>query len=285
MKCKRLTVVIISSAIVILSVYSLTVNADSINSFMAISTPMALTPTSEFPRPITNGSISFAHLGYYENAAHVNDTWVFTQLQLDSQQTDLLSSSPNTANLNVTAKDCNITLTSLERLLTPEGGDINNTGSWLTAGWLNYTVSNVGRQVIAIQFNLANWTAIPQDEINGTQTWPIYVNVYIDGKQSDYNVNWTNIGDDNEIIPYGTGVIINGATSNVSIQYMWYPVPAPANQSTGQSLPTAKTSLESASSPYVMIVAIASGVIVPLALFSNRHRLETFINKRIKRKQ
>ena len=128
-------------------------------------------------------------MGYYENATLVNDTWVFTQLQLDSQQTDLLSSSPNTANLNVTAQDSNITLTSFERLLTPEGSDINNTGSWLTAGWLNYTVSNVGRQVISFQFNLANWTAIPQDEINGTETWPINVNVYIDGKQADYGTS------------------------------------------------------------------------------------------------
>ena len=76
-------------------------------------------------------------------------------------------------------------------------------------------MTGVGRQVIEIQFNLANWTAIPQDEINGTQMWPINVNVYIDGKQADYNVNWTNSGDGNGIIPYGTGLIIDGATSNV----------------------------------------------------------------------
>lgn len=285
MNYKPFTAVITLCAIVILSVCSLSVNADSPHPFLAISTPLAFTPATQFPIPITNGSLSFAHIGYYENATLVNDTWVFTQLQLDSQQTDLLSSSPNTANLNVTAQDSNITLTIFERLLTPDGSDINNTGSWLTAGWLNYTVSNVGRQVIAIQFNLANWTAIPQDEINGTETWPINVNVYIDGKQADYNVNWTNIGDDNEIIPYGTGIIINGATSNVSIQYMWYPVPEPANQSTGPSLPTTNASPESSSEPYILIVAIASGIIVPSAVFSNRHRLGSIIKKKIKRKQ
>ena len=164
MKCKSFTAVIALCVIVILSVCSLSVNADSTNPFFAISTPLIFTPATQFPIPITNGSVSFAQIGYYENATLVNDTWVFTQLQLDSQQTDLLSSSPNTANLNVTAQDSNITLTSFERLLTPDGSDINNTGSWLTAGWLNYTVTGVGRQVIAIQFNLANWTAIPQDE-------------------------------------------------------------------------------------------------------------------------
>jgi hypothetical protein len=282
MKCKSLTAVIALGVIAILSVCSLSVNADSTNPFFAISTPLIFTPATQFQIPITNGSISFTQTGYYENATLVNDTWVFTQLQLDSQQTDLLSSSPNTANLNVTAQDSNITLTSSERLLTPEGSDINNTGSWLTAGWLNYTVTGVGRQVIAIQFNLANWTAIPQDDINGTETWPINVNVYIDGKQADYGTSSWNYTDG--IIPYGTGLIINGATSNVSVQYMWYPVPEPANHSTDPSLSTTKASFAPVWLPYLMLVAVASAVIVSVALFTNRHRLESIIKKKIKRK-
>ncbi len=282
MNHKSIAGLITLCTIVVFSVCSLSVNADSTNPYMAISTPMAFTPATQFPIPITNGSIGFAQIGYYENATLVNDTWVFTQLQLDSQQTDLLSSSPNTANLNVTAQDSNITLTSFERLLTPEGSDINNTGSWLTAGWLNYTVSNVGRQAIAIQFNLANWTAIPQDEINGTETWPINVNVYIDGKQADYGTSSWNYTDG--IIPYGTGLIVNGATSNVSIKYAWASVPAPANQSpTDSSLPT-KASISPVWLPYLMLVAVASAVIVSVALFTNRHRLESIINKRIKRR-
>ena len=284
MICKPFTAVTILCAIVILSVCSLSVNADS-NPFLAISTPLAFTTATQFLIPTTNGSISFGQIGYYGNATLVNDTWVFSQVQLDSQQTDLLSSSPNTANLNVTAQDSNITFTSFERLLTPDGSDINNTGSWLTAGWLNYTVTGVGRQVIAIQFNLANWTAIPQDEINGTQTWPIGISVYIDGKQADYNANWTYSDDDNGIIPYGTGLIVNGATSNVSIKYTWAPVPAPANQSpTDSSLPTTKASIATVGLPYLLLVAVASAVIVSVALFTNRHRLESIINKRIKRR-
>ena len=141
-----------------LSVCSLSVNAESTNPFTAISTPLAFEPGTQFPIPITNGSISFAQLGYYENATLINDTWVFNNLQLDSQQPNLFSDSPTTANLNITTKDSNITITNFDRLLTPDAGDINNTGSWLTAGWLNYTVTGVGRQVIIIQFNLANWT-------------------------------------------------------------------------------------------------------------------------------
>ena len=120
--------------------------------------------------------------------------------------------------------------------------------------------------------------------INGTETWPINVNVYIDGKQADYgNVNW-NYTVNNGIIPYGTGLIINGATSNVSIQYMWYPVPEPANQSTGSSLPTTINFTRKLLSTLYTNSAIASGIIVPAAVFSNRRRLESIINKRIKRK-
>jgi hypothetical protein len=283
MKCKSFTTVIALCVIVILSVCSLSVNADSANSFFAISTPLISTPANQFSIPITNGSVSFARIGYYENGTLVNDTWVFTHLQLDSQQTDLLSSSPNSANLNVTAQDSNITLSSFERLLTPEGGDVNNTGSWLTAGWLNYTVTGVGRQVIAIQFNLANWTAIPQDEINGTETWPINLNVYIDSKQADYGTSCWNYTDG--IIPYGTSLIIDGAKSNVCIQYIWDPVPAPANQSTDSSLSATRASPEVYWMPYVLLVAIASCVIVPFALFANRHHLKSMLNKIKKRKQ
>jgi hypothetical protein len=282
---KMSVIAITLCAIAIVSFYSFPVRGDTTNPFTAISTPMAFTPATQFSLPITNGTVSFAQIGYYENVTIVNDTWVFAHLQLDSPQTDLLSDSPTTANLNITTQNSNITITSFERLLTPDSNDYQNNGSWLTAGWLNYTVTGVGKQIIKIQFNLVNWTLPSQDDINGTSTWPISVGVYIDGKEAQYNTSWTTIGNDNGIIPYGTGLIINGATSNVSVQYMWVPVPEPASQSTGSSLQTTKTSPESSSAPYILIVAIASGIIVPLAVFSNRHRLESIINKRIKRKQ
>ena len=286
MTYKSVVAVITLCTIVVLSVCSLSVNADSTNSFMATSTPLAFNPGIQFPIPITNSSISFGQIGYYENASLVNDTWVFTNLQLDSQQTSVLSDSPTTANLNITT-NTNMTITSFDRLLTPDVGDINNTGSWLTAGWLNYTVTGIGQQIISMQFNLANWTSpSPSDFANGTITyWPITVHIYIDGKETMWgNGNGILPYDtgDNTIIPYGTGAIVNGANSNVSIEYAWAPVPA--NPSIGSSLPTTKTSTENSSAPYVLIVALASAILVPLAVFSNRHRLESIINKRIKHK-
>ena len=190
MNYKPIVEVITLCTIVILSVCSLSVNAEITNPFMAISTPLAFTPGTQFPIPITNGSIGFAQIGYYENATLVNDTWVFNHLQLDSQQTDLLSDSPTTANVNITAQNSNITITSFERLLTPDGSDINNTGSWLTAGWLNYTIAGVGKQVF--QFNLI-WE-VWRSHIDGvgTPTWPIRLDVYIDGKEALYNTKLDN---------------------------------------------------------------------------------------------
>lgn len=283
MNYKPIVEVITLCTIVILSVCSLSVNAEITNPFMAISTPLAFTPGTQFPIPITNGSIGFAQIGYYENATLVNDTWVFNHLQLDSQQTDLLSDSPTTANVNITAQNSNITITSFERLLTPDGSDINNTGSWLTAGWLNYTIAGVGKQVFQLQFDLGSFGS--HIDGVGTSTWPIRLDVYIDGKEALYNTSWTTVSDDNGIIPYGVGVIVNGAASNVSISYAWGPIPAPASQSTGSSLTTTTTSSENSSELYLLIVAIAAGIIVPIAVFSNRHRLESMINKRIKRQQ
>jgi hypothetical protein len=142
-------------------------------------------------------------------------------------------------------------------------------------------VNGVGKQIIKIQFNLVNWTLPSQDGINGTFTWPMGLEVYIDGKEAPYNTtSWTTT---DGVIPYGTGVIVNEASSNVSIKYEWAPIPAPTSQSSADS--TQKTSAENSLAPYILISVLAGGVIVPVALFTNRHRLESLINKRIKRKQ
>jgi hypothetical protein len=83
------------------------------------------------------------------------------------------------------------------------------------------------------------------------------------------------------MIPYGTGLKVNGATSNVSIKYAWAPVPAPADQSlTDPSLSTTKASISSVWLPYLLLVAMASAVIVSVALFTNRHRLKSMLNKK-----
>ena len=265
-------------AITLLSICLSSARAETTSQFMATSTPVALNPATQFSIPATNGSISFAQIGYYENATLVNDTWVFTQLQLDSQQTDLLSSSPNTANLNVTTQDSNITLTSFERLLTPDPIDTNNTGSWLTAGWLNYSVTGIGQQILKIQFNLVNWTTPSQKDFVGTSGWDLIVNVYIDGKEAQYNNSWTSINDNNGIIPYGKGIIVNGATSNVSIEYAWVPVPASqtANPNSDRAVSSSPIPIGISitnSSLFIIIVAIPTGIIIVSTVWKFRRRI------------
>ncbi len=281
---KRSITVITLCVIAILSLYSLpTKGAPATSEFRATPTPIIFTPTSVFPIPTTNDTISFAQMGFYRSADLIDDTWIFNNLNLDSQQTVLLTDSPTTANLNITTKNSNVTITSFERLLTPDTSDYQNTGSWLTPGWLNYTVSSVGEQTIKIQFNLANWTLPSQDSINGTFTWPIGVTVYIDGKPAEYNTSsWRSI---DKVIPYGTGLIVNGANANVSIKYAWAPIPAPKNQSPTDATLQNTNSPKASWLPYLLLAAITSGVIIPVALFINRHRLISIINKRVKRKQ
>jgi hypothetical protein len=258
-----------------------TVSAEVTGQFTYASIPMAIAPETLFSILSTNGTVGFGQTGYYGNCTLVNDAWVFIGLQLDSAQASVLSDSPNTANLNITAKDSNMTIGSFERLLTPNGSDTQNTGIWLTPGWLNYTVNGVGTQVIRFQFNLANWTEPPQNETNGIYTWPIGVHVYVDGKEAPFNTNWTNV-DDIATIPYGTGIIVTRATSNVSINYAWVPVPEPASESSNSpfidSFPPQNPLMI-----YLFIAAIITIIIIPTALIINRHRLASILDKRTKR--
>ena len=280
MNRKLLSIAITLCAMVILSVYSLPARSDITERFKATPTPIIFTPTTQFPIPATNGTISFAQLGFYESASLIDDTWVFSNLNLNSEQSSLLTDSPTTANLNITTQNSNITITSFERLLTPDTKDYQNTGSWLTPGWLNYTVSGVGEQTIRIQFNLANWTQPSPDSYNGTATWPMGVAVYIDEKPAEYDTfSWKSI---DEVVPYGTSLIVNGANTNVSIKYAWAPIPgASGNQSpTDSNAQTTSASLEETWLPYLLLVAMASGIIIPVAIFTNRHRLASLINRK-----
>jgi len=189
-------------------------------------------PTDTFAIPENNSTIAFAYNGSYETATLVNSTWVFTNLQLTpsnlTSNDDALSNSPNNGNLSITAQDSNVTITSFDRLLIPDPSYyLNNTGEWLTPGWLNYTVEGVGNQTVEIQFGAFNETAIGV----GTQTWPVGVfAVFIDGRSAKYNDGWTGTAEYNEgMIVNGAEIVVNGATSKVSIEYAWLPVPSPAS--------------------------------------------------------
>jgi hypothetical protein len=263
-------------ALCVVIIVSFSVTTAMADQITPSTTHLAFTSAMQFLSPTINGSVSFAQAGYYENVTLVNDTWVFIHLQLDSQQPDLLSDSPTTADLNITTQNSNITITSFERLLTPDSSDWQNQGSWLTAGWLNYTVSGIGKQVIKIEFNLAAFSNEP------ASMWPINVNVYLDGEKAQFNVNWTNIGDDEtRMLPYGTGLIVYGAASNVSVQYSWVPVPEPASQG-GSPSNSPSPSPEVSYLHVLVLVAVACAIIIPLAVYVNRHRLETTMNQRNK---
>ncbi len=195
-------------------------------------------PTDTFAIPENNSTIAFAYNGSYETATLENSTWVFTNLQLTpsnlTSNDDPLLDSPNTGNLGITAQDCNITITSFDRLLIQDPSDINNTGDWLTPGWLNYTFTGVGNQTVKMQFGTSNWTTT--STYTGTNSWPVGVYaVFIDSKNTQYNNGWTDTVNDEGMVANGTGIVINGATSNVSIEYAWVPVPSPASTATSES--------------------------------------------------
>jgi len=228
----------------------LSVRADSATNFL---------PTDTFAIPENNSTIAFAYNGSYETATLVNNTWFFTNLQLTpsnlTSNDDPLSDSPNNGNLSITAQNSNITITSFDRLLIPDSSDINNTGKWLTSGWLNYTVNGVGNQTVKIQFGAFNETSIGV----GTQTWPVNVYaVFIDGRNAPYNNSWTFTGNNEGMVVNGVGVIVNGATSNVSIEYAWYPVPSPASAISPEKSPVPI----GASGNYSVFYAVAAATIV-----------------------
>ena len=217
--------------------------------------------TDTFAIPENNSTIAFAYNGSYETATLVNSTWVFTNLQLTlsnlTSNNDPLLDSPNTGNLGITAQDCNITITSFDRLLIQDPNDINNTGDWLTPGWINYTVTGVGNQTVKMQFGTSNWTTT--STYVGTNSWPLGVYaVFIDGKNTQYNEGWTDTVNDEGMIANGTGIVINGAASNVSIEYAWVPVPTPASSISPEKSPV----LVAPSVNYSAFYAVAAAIIV-----------------------
>ena len=234
-------------------------------------------PIDTFLIPENNSTISFAYNGSYETAALVNSSWFFTNLQLTpsnlTSNDDPLSDSPNNGNLSITAQDSNITITSFDRLLIPNPSDINNTGEWLTPGWLNYTVNGMGNQTVEMQFGMFTEKAIGV----GTQTWPVGVYaVFIDNRNAPYNESWTYTGDySGGMIVNGVGIVVKGATSNVSIEYAWYPVPTPDSSISPQNshMPVGK------SVNYSVFYAFAAAVIVFAAVAT------TDLLLRLKKKQ
>jgi len=92
-------------------------------------TNTAFNPADKFSVPPYNGVISFAANGTYQNAALKNDTWTFTDLQIQgSQSLEYLSFS---------AQNCNVTIASYHSSIYS-----------LNVAILNYLVQGKGKQII-----------------------------------------------------------------------------------------------------------------------------------------
>jgi hypothetical protein len=185
--------------------------------------------TLQFPNLSENSSITFSENGDYVSATQTNGTWLFNNLQLNSPTTDGLSESTNNGNLSISSENSSVTITNFDRLLTPDPNGIDNTGAWTTPGWLNYTVSGAGEQTIEMQFGTPD-SILPANGF-GTQTWPVSIeNVCIDGKPAQYNDCKPTFAAGPSVIN-GVGIVVEGASQNVSIEYHWTPVPAPQRNS------------------------------------------------------
>jgi hypothetical protein len=143
-------------------------------------TEIEFLPTDKFEIPSYNGAISFDAGGTYENASLEENLWSFVSLHLDD--------SGWLESLNVSAKDSNLTITSIQSFIDET-----------FAALLSYTVVGNGQQ----SFNLG------MESEGGV--WSVTFNdVFI-----AENDGW-------KLLPDNT-IAITGASSNVTILYFIFP--------------------------------------------------------------
>jgi hypothetical protein len=144
-----------------------------------------LTTADTFKIPAYNSSINFAFNGNYVYASLENDTWRFQNLFMNENEPEY--GVPTWA-LGVSARNCNMTLTSYRALVG------------IDRGWVNYTVTGVGEQVLKIDYDRFN-------------PYPINYTVYVDGTAKAQNDTWTLSNDG--------WLTITGAASSVGIRFEW----------------------------------------------------------------
>ena len=146
--------------------------------------PTAFTSADYFAIPQLNGSIGFASGGTYVFADFNGSMWTFQNLELSQGGS---SSYNGYWGLQFSAQNSTETISSF-------------TWNWWNVtpnyGWVNYTVSGVGSQILNPSY----------DRIGG---WPINYTVYIDGQMAPQGTSW-NVTTDGWIT-------VSGAASNVSI--------------------------------------------------------------------
>ena len=146
---------------------------------------VSLTAADVFTVPAFNSSINFAFSGTYVYASLENDTWRFQNLFMNEYKPTY--GAPTWA-LGVSARNCNMTITSYRALVgTDQGG-------------LSYTVTGLGEQAFKVDYDRFN-------------NYPINYTVYVDGAAKAQNETWSLSNDG--------WLTITGATSNVSISFEW----------------------------------------------------------------
>jgi len=124
--------------------------------FFSCSTPAlkaqtntVFNPTDKFSIPAYNGLISFGANGTYAKAAFENDTWTFTDLQIQGSQ--------NLQYLSFSAQNCNVTIASYHSSIYS-----------LNIALLNYLAQGQGRQIINMgtgSQSVAEWSIFYQNRV------------------------------------------------------------------------------------------------------------------------
>jgi hypothetical protein len=115
-------------------------------------TSTSFTPADKFSIPLYNGSVSFAVNGTYSNAAFENNTWTFTNLQVNKSKL-LENFEISTQNSNVTilsyetANNSEVQSATLRCEVIGHGEQILNFGLGFGSGELEWSISVNGTDI------------------------------------------------------------------------------------------------------------------------------------------
>lgn len=198
-RSKQLTINTEGESFVEISVIHTAVTSDTAPLPSPAPAQVSFSPADSFPMLQSNGSLRFAIGGSYDTANLAGDTWTFTNITLNNYFINTGMFAPNVtgrdvlpyiyqcgypANLDVSAKDSNVTITGITPL------------TWHSyEPTLNYTVQGAGSQTFTLPFQLSrfNW------------------NVTIDGVPKQEGDGWYVIGDNQLKVTLATAnVIIQG---------------------------------------------------------------------------
>ena len=123
--------------------------------------------------------------GSYSQAVLDNDTWVFTNLQLND--------SLELQSLRFSAQNCNVTIVSYQE-----------SGISTESVRLSYTVEGVGNQAVNLGLG-------PQAETFGSASWNVGVG----------SNHFESVGTDWKLLSDGT-VVVSGSTGNVTVTHYFF---------------------------------------------------------------